>query len=110
MVRKSCFILGVGLAIRWWVGLSTNHAATILWFAAVAAGLSCVMEGRRGEAGRQLAEFRVRAGLHRRGDRGGQGDPLGAHPQLWTHPLATTAAAGGKLNPWPTARRLGSGG
>jgi len=40
MVRKSCFILGVGLAILWWVGLSTNHAATILWFDAVAAVLS----------------------------------------------------------------------
>ena len=40
MVRKSCFILGVGLAILWWVGLSTNHAATLLWFDAVAAVLS----------------------------------------------------------------------
>jgi hypothetical protein len=40
MVRKSCFILGVGMAILWWVGLSTNHAATLLWFNAVAAVLS----------------------------------------------------------------------
>lgn len=40
MVRKSCFILGVGLAILWWVGLSENKAATVLWFDAVAAVLS----------------------------------------------------------------------
>jgi hypothetical protein len=40
MVRKSCFILGVGLAILWWVGLSSNHTATLLWFDAVAAVLS----------------------------------------------------------------------
>ena len=40
MVRKSCFILGIGLAILWWVGLSQNHAATILWFDAVAAVLA----------------------------------------------------------------------
>ena len=37
MVRKSCFVLGMGLAILWWVGLSQNHAATVLWFDAVAA-------------------------------------------------------------------------
>jgi hypothetical protein len=37
MVRKSSFILGIGLAILWWVGLSQNHSATILWFDAVAA-------------------------------------------------------------------------
>jgi hypothetical protein len=40
MVRKSCFLLGIGLAILWWVGLSENHAATILWFDAVGAVLS----------------------------------------------------------------------
>ena len=40
MVRKSCFILGIGLAILWWVGLSENHSATVLWFDAVAAVLS----------------------------------------------------------------------
>ena len=40
MVRKSCFILGIGLAVLWWVGLSQNHAATILWFDAVAAVLA----------------------------------------------------------------------
>ncbi len=40
MVRKSCFVLGAGLAILWWVGLSKNHTATLLWFDAVAAVLS----------------------------------------------------------------------
>ena len=40
MVRKSCFILGIGLAILWWVGLSENQSATVLWFDAVAAVLS----------------------------------------------------------------------
>ncbi|HSS40100.1 MAG TPA: hypothetical protein VLT58_15140, partial [Polyangia bacterium] len=40
MVRKSCFVLGIGLAILWWVGLSENHSATVLWFDAVAAVLS----------------------------------------------------------------------
>ncbi|MES1165423.1 MAG: hypothetical protein ABUR63_06695 [Verrucomicrobiota bacterium] len=40
MVRKSCFILGIGLAILWWVGLSENQTATMLWFDAVAAVLS----------------------------------------------------------------------
>jgi hypothetical protein len=37
MVRTSCFILGMALGIFWWVGLSTNPAATVLWFDAVAA-------------------------------------------------------------------------
>ncbi|HSS38183.1 MAG TPA: hypothetical protein VLT58_05390 [Polyangia bacterium] len=40
MVRKSCFVLGIGLAILWWVGLSENQSATVLWFDAVAAVLS----------------------------------------------------------------------
>ena len=37
MVRTSCFILGIALGIFWWVGLSTNPAATVLWFDAIAA-------------------------------------------------------------------------
>jgi len=37
MVRTSCFILGIALAIFWWVGLSTNPAATLLWADAIAA-------------------------------------------------------------------------
>jgi hypothetical protein len=37
MVRKSCFILGIALGIFWWIGLSENQGATLLWFDAVAA-------------------------------------------------------------------------
>jgi hypothetical protein len=37
MVRKSSFILGIALGIFWWIGLSENQAATVLWFDAVAA-------------------------------------------------------------------------
>jgi hypothetical protein len=37
MVRTSCFILGIALGIFWWVGLSENQGATLLWFDAVAA-------------------------------------------------------------------------
>jgi len=40
MVRKSCFILGLALALSWWIGLSRDHSATVLWFNAVAAILS----------------------------------------------------------------------
>jgi hypothetical protein len=40
MVRKSCFILGLALALSWWIGLSRDHGATVLWFNAVAAVLS----------------------------------------------------------------------
>ncbi len=37
MVRKSCFILGIALGVFWWIGLSENQGATVLWFDAVAA-------------------------------------------------------------------------
>ena len=40
MVRKSCFILGIALGIFWWIGLSENQGATLLWFDAVAAVLA----------------------------------------------------------------------
>ncbi len=40
MVRNSCFILGIALGVFWWVGLSRNAAATVLWFDAVAAVLA----------------------------------------------------------------------
>ena len=40
MVRKSCFILGIALGIFWWVGLSENQGAAVLWFDAVAAVLA----------------------------------------------------------------------
>ena len=40
MVRKSSFILGIALGIFWWIGLSENAGATVLWFDAVAAVLA----------------------------------------------------------------------
>jgi hypothetical protein len=40
MVRKSSFILGIALGIFWWIGLSENPSATVLWFDAVAAVLA----------------------------------------------------------------------
>lgn len=40
MVRKSSFILGIALGVFWWIGLSQNPGATVLWFDAVAAVLA----------------------------------------------------------------------
>jgi hypothetical protein len=40
MVRKSSFAIGLGLALLWWLGLSEDQSARILWFDAVAAVLS----------------------------------------------------------------------
>jgi hypothetical protein len=37
MVRNSCFVLALALAIFWAIGLKENHGATVLWFDAVAA-------------------------------------------------------------------------
>lgn len=37
MVRKGTFLIGAGLALMWWIGLSLDSSATILWFDAVAA-------------------------------------------------------------------------
>jgi hypothetical protein len=37
MVRKSSWVIGLGLALFWWIGLSLNHSMTMLWFNAVAA-------------------------------------------------------------------------
>jgi len=40
MVRRGSFIIGLGLALFWWIGLSLNHNATLLWFNAVGAVLA----------------------------------------------------------------------
>jgi hypothetical protein len=40
MVRKSTFAIGLGLAVLWWLGLSQDQSARILWFDAIAAVLS----------------------------------------------------------------------
>src|SRR6478735_1558479 len=37
MVRKSSFVIGLGLALLWAIGLGLNGHATMLWFNAVAA-------------------------------------------------------------------------
>lgn len=37
MVRKGSFLIGAGLALMWWIGLSVDASAKILWFDAVAA-------------------------------------------------------------------------
>src|SRR5688572_12257904 len=37
MVRKGSFLIGAGLALMWWIGLSLDASAKILWFDAVAA-------------------------------------------------------------------------
>ena len=67
MVRKSCFVLGVGLAILWWVGLSNNHGATLLWFDAVAAvlsfGMAALLEEPERKPSRALGPAVVGLGL-----------------------------------------------
>jgi hypothetical protein len=50
MVRKSLLLLGLGLAILWWFGLSRNPSATALWFDAVGAVLSFGCAGLIGES------------------------------------------------------------
>jgi hypothetical protein len=37
MVRRGSFLIGLGLALLWWIGLSLNHSATLLWFDALGA-------------------------------------------------------------------------
>ncbi|HVT07151.1 MAG TPA: hypothetical protein VHO67_06825 [Polyangia bacterium] len=67
MVRKSCLILGIGLAILWWVGLSRNQSATLLWFDAVAAvlafGMAALLEGPEDSPSRPLGPAVVGLGL-----------------------------------------------
>src|SRR5688572_22661223 len=45
MVRKSSFLIGLGLALFWWIGLSLNASATLLWFDAVAAVIAFAIGG-----------------------------------------------------------------
>src|SRR5262245_41152004 len=40
MLRISSFVLGLALALFWWIGLMLDRSATILWFDAVAAVVS----------------------------------------------------------------------
>jgi hypothetical protein len=45
MVRKSSYVIGLGLALLWWIGLSLDHSATLLWFDAVGAVVAFAIGG-----------------------------------------------------------------
>src|SRR5262245_58443761 len=45
MVRRSSFLIGLGLALLWWIGLSFNASATLLWFDAVGAVVAFAIGG-----------------------------------------------------------------
>ena len=45
MVRRSSFIIGLGLALLWWIGLSLNSSATLLWFDAIGAVVAFAIGG-----------------------------------------------------------------
>ena len=45
MVRRGSWVLGLGLALFWWIGLSLNHSATILWFNAIGAVVAFAIGG-----------------------------------------------------------------
>lgn len=45
MVRKSSFVIGLGLALFWWIGLSLKPGATMLWFDAIAAVVAFAIGG-----------------------------------------------------------------
>jgi hypothetical protein len=45
MVRKSSWLIGLGLALLWWIGLSLRPNATLLWFDAVAAVVAFAIGG-----------------------------------------------------------------
>ena len=45
MVRRSSFVIGLGLALLWWIGLSLDHNAGLLWFDAVGAVLAFGIAG-----------------------------------------------------------------
>ena len=45
MVRRSSFVIGLGLALLWWIGLSLKPTATMLWFDAIGAVLAFAIGG-----------------------------------------------------------------
>jgi hypothetical protein len=45
MVRRGSFLIGIGLALVWWIGLSMNRGATLLWFDAVGAVIAFAIGG-----------------------------------------------------------------
>jgi hypothetical protein len=50
MVRRSSLVIGLGLALLWWIGLSLDHSATMLWLDAVAALIAFAIAGLVDEA------------------------------------------------------------
>jgi len=61
MIRKSMLVLGVCAAVVWWVGLSQNHRASILWMYAIGAALSFTMAGLLDEPDEQRSRSVVPA-------------------------------------------------
>ena len=45
MVRRTSFIIGLGLALFWWIGLSMKPSVTMLWFDAVGAVIAFAVGG-----------------------------------------------------------------
>jgi hypothetical protein len=45
MVRRSSFVIGLGLALLWWIGLSLSPDAKLLWFDAVGAVVAFAIGG-----------------------------------------------------------------
>jgi|SRR4029079_10299854 len=45
MVRRSSLVIGLGLTLLWWIGLSLDHSATMLWLNAVGALVAFTIAG-----------------------------------------------------------------
>jgi hypothetical protein len=45
MVRRGSFLIGLGLALLWWIGLILHSSATMLWFDAVGAVIAFAIGG-----------------------------------------------------------------
>jgi hypothetical protein len=45
MVRRGSFLIGLGLALFWWIGLSLHSSATLLWFDALGAVIAFAIGG-----------------------------------------------------------------
>lgn len=45
MVRRSSLVIGLGLALLWWIGLSLDRSATMLWLNGVAALIAFAIAG-----------------------------------------------------------------
>jgi hypothetical protein len=45
MVRRASYVIGLGLALFWWIGLSLHTGVTLLWFNAVGAVIAFAIGG-----------------------------------------------------------------